>query len=130
MLVNLAVNARDAMPSGGSLVMETANVVLEEAYCRSIPSSRPVRTPCLPSPTRAAGWTGDGGAGIFEPFFTTKDVGKGTGLGLSTVFGIVKQSGGGISVDSEPSRGTCFRIYLPAAPGAAASRARPGSAAD
>jgi signal transduction histidine kinase len=116
--MNLVVNARDAMPDGGRLTIRTAEVWME-----STESSGAGRYALLEVADTGVGMDAETRQLAFEPFFTTKPVGKGTGLGLSTVYGIVQQLGGRIQVESEPSRGTTFRLYFPEMGSAAASNA-------
>ena len=116
-VMNLVVNARDAMPGGGGIMITTGDVVLDDEYARSHPYVVAGKYVMLTVSDTGFGITEDAKEHIFEPFFTTKEVGPGTGLGLSTCFGIMAQMGGHITVDSEPGNGATFAVYLPRATG-------------
>jgi two-component system, cell cycle sensor histidine kinase and response regulator CckA len=125
-LLNLAVNSRDAMPSGGELTIETAAALVDPDYCRRNAAARPGEAVRITVRDTGCGMDEETRHQIFEPFFTTKPLGKGTGLGLSIVYGIVKSSGGWIDVKSRPGAGTSISIYLPVSNRAAAPPAAPG----
>ena len=131
-LVNLAVNARDAMPRGGHLAIETASVELDATFATEHDGARPGRYVMLAVSDTGAGIDPEIQAQIFEPFFTTKGVGRGTGLGLATVYGIIKQHSGYVTVESQIERGTTFRVYLPQSqsPAPVASRPAPAQTAE
>lgn len=115
-IVNLVVNARDAMPEGGKLLIETSNTFIDEAMARSLPFLHPGPHVLLRVTDSGVGMDTETQRHVFEPFFTTKAPDKGTGLGLATVYGVVKQSGGVVGIDSQPGGGATFKIFLPQAP--------------
>jgi signal transduction histidine kinase/CheY-like chemotaxis protein len=122
-LMNLCVNARDAMPEGGTLTLKLENCEFDESFARMTPGAKPGRYVCLSVTDTGQGIAPEHLDKIFDPFFTTKELGKGTGLGLSTVLGIVQSHGGFIQVHSQPGRGTEFKAYLPASEAAEAQPA-------
>jgi two-component system cell cycle sensor histidine kinase/response regulator CckA len=130
LLLNLAVNARDAMPTGGKLTVEVRNADLDDAYARTHPEARPGPHVMLAVSDTGHGIPPDVLPHIWDPFFTTKGPGKGTGLGLAVVHGVVKQAGGHVATDSEVGRGTTFRVYFPRVQGIRlASRSQQGTTA-
>ena len=113
-MLNLAVNSRDAMPKGGQLIIRITSRVIDEKYARRVAEARVGKFVCISHTDTGCGIPPENLVRIFEPFFTTKELGKGTGLGLATVFGIVKQHGGWVEVESRVNQGTTFTIFLPA----------------
>jgi signal transduction histidine kinase len=128
-ILNLAVNARDAMPDAGTLIIETANVHLDERYAAKRPDVKPGHYVMLAVTDTGTGMSQDVLARAIDPFFTTKEPGKGTGLGLSQVFGFIKQSGGHMAISSEPGGGTTVRLYVPCADGTATEPVADGAPA-
>jgi two-component system, cell cycle sensor histidine kinase and response regulator CckA len=126
-LMNICINARDAMPNGGRLLLETEMVELDEPYCRFYPQVLPGRYAVVSVSDSGTGMSAETRERIFEPFFTTKESGKGTGMGLATVYGIVQQHNGFLHVYSEPDHGSLFRLYLPAMDDARKEKAAPRS---
>jgi CheY-like chemotaxis protein len=114
-ILNLAINARDAMPNGGRLTVETAVADLDEAYCKAHPGITPGRHVVIAVSDTGVGMTKELMEKVFDPFFTTKPIGQGTGLGLSMVYGFAQQSNGQVRIHSTPGEGTSVKIYLPAA---------------
>jgi two-component system, cell cycle sensor histidine kinase and response regulator CckA len=112
-LINLLINARDAMPQGGKVVIETANLERDETFVHQHVDLPPGRYVLLSVSDTGSGMNAEARAHLFEPFYTTKQPGKGTGLGLATVYGIVKHRGGHVAVESIEGKGTTFRVYLP-----------------
>jgi CheY-like chemotaxis protein len=124
-IVNLALNSRDAMPDGGKLTIETANVHLDDSYATANRDIDPGQYVMIAVSDTGCGMTAEVAANAFDPFFTTKEVGHGTGLGLSQVYGFVKQSGGHVKIYSEPGQGTTVKLYLPRLTGAGAAPTGP-----
>ena len=120
--MNLCLNARDAMSSGGRLLVETKNIRIDDSFCRIHPEAKPGEYVLLTVSDTGSGMDKATLQRIFEPFFTTKELGRGTGLGLATVYGVIKQHEGFIYVDTEPGRGTAFCLYFPCSAGAIAAR--------